>query len=209
MSKKTSTQLDREIAETLASSTPKKLTAKRAKDFRDSGNYEVRDESGTLVALLFRDPESREWYEDSVPGMPQTHYTERWRGLTQADALAAIARRRGLSPMSTTTSPHHATKKPANKAWYVFYIPKGRMPKSFSGKSGWNWPKAYFGPYESRAAATSAVQGEMTVFEEPATRYKIRNVTPREFAKLWGRPPESGYAPPWSVELKRRGLPGY
>ncbi len=93
---KTSAQLDREIAEALA--TPPAgagLTSKRAKDFRDSGNYEVRDKSGTLVALLFRDPESREWYEDNLPGMPQTHYTDRWRGFTQADALAAITRRRG------------------------------------------------------------------------------------------------------------------
>jgi hypothetical protein len=95
MPPKTPAQLDREIAETLAS-TPPKLTAKRAKDFRDSGNYEVRDTAGTLVALLYRDPESHSWYEDHMPGMPQTHYIDRWRGHTQADALAAIARRRGL-----------------------------------------------------------------------------------------------------------------
>ena len=99
--KKSSERLDREIAEALAEPQPAqatsssaKITAKRAKDFRDSGNYEVRDEAGALVALLFRDPESREWYEDSLPGAPQTHYTDRWRGFTQADALAAIARRR-------------------------------------------------------------------------------------------------------------------
>ena len=98
--KKSSARLDREIAEALAVRQPatgeileKKLTAKRAKDFRDSGNYEVRDETGTLVALMFRDPESREWYEDQLPGTPQTHYTERWRGGTQADALSTIARR--------------------------------------------------------------------------------------------------------------------
>lgn len=91
---KTAAQLDAEIAEALAGPTvEKKLTAKRAKDFRDSGNYEVRDETGAIVALLFRDPESREWYEDQMPGSPQTHYTERWRGFTQADALATIARR--------------------------------------------------------------------------------------------------------------------
>jgi len=98
MPKKTAAQLDREIAETLTAQPTtgieKKLTAKRAKDFRDSGNYEVRDETGALVALMFRDPESREWYEESLPGVPQTHYTDRWRGFTQADALAAIAKRR-------------------------------------------------------------------------------------------------------------------
>lgn len=99
--KKSPAQLDREIAAVLtrtaepAQAAPKKLTAKRAKDFRDSGNYEVRDETGTLVAIMFRDPESREWYEDQLPGTPQTHYTERWRGGTQAEALATIARRHG------------------------------------------------------------------------------------------------------------------
>lgn len=94
---KTAAQLDREIAETLAGGTTveKKLTVKRAKDFRSSGNYEVRDESSALVTLLFRDPESREWYEESLPGLPQTHYTDRWRGFTQADAVASITRRRG------------------------------------------------------------------------------------------------------------------
>jgi hypothetical protein len=97
---KTPTQLDREVVEILASRQPatglleKKLTAKRAKDFRDSGNYEVRDESDTVVTLIYRDPERREWYEESLPGAPQTHHIERWRGLTQAEALANIARRR-------------------------------------------------------------------------------------------------------------------
>ncbi|MCJ7598226.1 MAG: hypothetical protein MUO41_06310 [Methyloceanibacter sp.] len=97
--KKTHAQLDAEIAAALAApkheaASAPKLTAKRAKDFRDSGNYEVRDESGALITLMFRDPESREWYEESLPGIPQTHYTERWRGLTQAEALASIAKRR-------------------------------------------------------------------------------------------------------------------
>ena len=100
--KKPPAQLDREIAEALGARPPaasavveKKLTAKRAKDFRDSGNYEVRDETGALVALLYRDPESREWYEDQLPGSKQQHFTELWRGFSQADALATIARRRG------------------------------------------------------------------------------------------------------------------
>jgi hypothetical protein len=88
---KTAAQLDAEIAEVLA----KKLTAKRAKDFRDSGNYEVRDATGTLVALLFRDPENREWYEEGLPGTPQKHYvTESWLGSTQAEAIERLAKRR-------------------------------------------------------------------------------------------------------------------
>ena len=103
---KTPAELDREIAEALASrpapvaSSAPKLTAKRAKDFRDSHTYEVRDDFGTLVALMFRDPESRDWYEEELPGMPQTHYIDRWCGGTQAEALVSItrhvARRRGL-----------------------------------------------------------------------------------------------------------------
>lgn len=101
MSKKTPAQLDREIAEALSPGPTggvleRKLSAKRAKDFRDSGNYEVRDETGELVALMYRDPESRWWYEDSLPGMPQAHYSERSLGFTQVDALATLARRRGL-----------------------------------------------------------------------------------------------------------------
>lgn len=95
---KTPSQLDREIARALAGPVAgalpeRKLTAKRTKDFRDSGNYEVRDETGALVALIYRDPENHEWYEDSLPGRPQTHYIERWRGGTQAEALANITRR--------------------------------------------------------------------------------------------------------------------
>ncbi len=82
------------LAAPVSSASAERLTAKRAKNFSDSHNYEVRDASGTLIALLFRDPESREWYEDQMPGQPQTHYTDRWRGFTQADAMATIARRR-------------------------------------------------------------------------------------------------------------------
>lgn len=98
MKPKTRAQLDREIAGALASRPSAGnlvLAAKRAKDFRDSGNYEVRDETGTLVALMFRDPESRAWYEESLPGEAQIHYIERWRGGTQAEALASITRRHG------------------------------------------------------------------------------------------------------------------
>jgi hypothetical protein len=94
-------RLDREILEIVSPPQPeasgppgRELTARRAGDFRDSGNYEVRDETGDVIALIYRDPESRGWYEESRPGAPQTHYTERWRGSTQAEALASIARRR-------------------------------------------------------------------------------------------------------------------
>jgi hypothetical protein len=98
---KTAAELDRDIAEALAAAPASglkkylrthKLTVKRAKDFRDSGHYEVRDESGALVALLFRTA-GRDWYEATLPGEPQTLYTERWRGSTLAEALSSIARR--------------------------------------------------------------------------------------------------------------------
>jgi hypothetical protein len=93
---KTPAQLDAEIAEALATGAglEKKLTAKRAKGFRDSGNYELRDEAGVLVALMFRDPENREWYEEYLPGVPQIHFVARWRGGTQAEAIANITKRR-------------------------------------------------------------------------------------------------------------------
>lgn len=71
------------------------LTARRAKDFRDNHNYEVVDATGTVIALMFRDPESRDWYEDQMPGEPQVHYVERWRGFTKDEALDNIAKRRG------------------------------------------------------------------------------------------------------------------
>ena len=100
MPKKTHAQLDAEIAGVLAGSpaakapsSAVKLTVKRSKDFRDEGTYDVRDETGALVALLFRDPESREWYEAELPGTPQIHYVERWRGGTQAEALESVTRR--------------------------------------------------------------------------------------------------------------------
>lgn len=71
------------------------LTAKRSATFRDDGTYEVHDETGTLVAKMYRDPESRWWYREDPPGMPHTHYSERAIGFTQAEALACLARRRG------------------------------------------------------------------------------------------------------------------
>ena len=99
MPPKSAAQLDREIAETLATPT---LTAKRAKDFRDSGNYEVRDESGTLVALLYRDPESREWYEDQLPGSQQGASV----GHGDHHSIARIARTR--RPMTSAFSIRNA-----------------------------------------------------------------------------------------------------
>ncbi len=78
---------------------------------------------------------------------------------------------------------------PVGKAWYVFYLPRGRVPASFGGKSRWRRPKAYFGPYGSRNEAIADIKHEMVALDEPATRYKFRYLTPEEFTKLWGSPP--------------------
>jgi len=94
---RTEERIKREIEEILASRgvvTEERLTAKRVKDFRDSGLYELRDASGAVVAMIFRDPGSRDWYEENLPGAQQTHFTERWRGSSQAEAIASILRRR-------------------------------------------------------------------------------------------------------------------
>ncbi len=72
---------------------PAGLVAKRSATFRDDGLYDVFDESGKLVGQLFRDPHDREWYEENLPGQPQTHYIDRWRGSTQVEALERLARR--------------------------------------------------------------------------------------------------------------------
>ncbi len=95
---------------------PGKLTAKRAKDFATSGNYEVRDESGTVVALLFRDPGNREWYEESMPGARQTHYTERWLGATQAEAIERLTSRTEREMTFNPPPPPGAPRRPAKRA---------------------------------------------------------------------------------------------
>lgn len=93
-----SAQLDADIAAALARGTGNAdsltLTAKRAKTFRDDGLYDVLDGAGALVTKMFRDPHNREWYEENMPGRPQTHYVERWLGSTQAEALDRITKRR-------------------------------------------------------------------------------------------------------------------
>lgn len=105
-----------------------------------------------------------------------------------------------LSPYVPAASAPTALVTGGGKAWYVFYIPKGRMPKSFGGKSGWDWPKAYFGPFESQALAKAAVRREVNALGELPARYKIRHVTADEFAKLWGKPPEDHFVSSWSAE---------
>lgn len=67
------------------------LTAKRAPDFSYTGDYYVTDETGTRVAVIYRDPESRDWYRMDAPG----HYSVNWLGSTKAEALATLARKLG------------------------------------------------------------------------------------------------------------------
>ncbi len=63
------------------------LTARRASDFRESGNYVVIDATGQQVAVIYRDPESREWYEEGTG----KHFSECWLGSTKEEALATLA----------------------------------------------------------------------------------------------------------------------
>lgn len=100
-------QWEREISGVLGASgtVPGGLTVKRAPDFRDSGLYDLRDAAGVVVARVFRDPGDRGWYEEDLPDAPQTHYAERWRGSTRAEAVASIARRLGLQPHRSSIIP--------------------------------------------------------------------------------------------------------
>jgi len=65
------------------------LTATRASDFRESGNYDVMLPGGETTQI-YRDPESKWWYEH-VPGK---HYSETVLGFTKKEALDKLAARR-------------------------------------------------------------------------------------------------------------------
>jgi hypothetical protein len=59
---------------------------KRAKDFSDTGNYEVK--VGDKRTLISRDPESGYWYHEG-PG----HFSERVAGFSKGDAVEAAVRK--------------------------------------------------------------------------------------------------------------------
>jgi len=65
--------------------------AKRAPDFKESGNYNVK--IGDTTYQIFRDPETKWWYVDDLPGAKQTHYTERVLSTeNQKDAIAQLVK---------------------------------------------------------------------------------------------------------------------
>jgi len=118
-----------------------------------------------------------------------------WFKYSQSPQSKTRTKAKPATPRGVEEAPYAVGEFNEDKAWYVFYIPEGRLPKSFGGTSGWDWPKAYGGPYENRAAAASAVKRKMREFNESANHFKILNVTPQEFYSLWGSPPQSGFAP--------------
>lgn len=65
------------------------IRAVRADDFADTGDYVVVNDDSRIVAFIYRDPGSREWYE----GHTSKHYTECWLGSTKAEALATLVRK--------------------------------------------------------------------------------------------------------------------
>lgn len=68
------------------------LVAKRAEDFRDTGNYHVEHGGGT--AKIYRDPETGYWFED----VKQAHLHsphEHLLGFTKQEALSKLERLHG------------------------------------------------------------------------------------------------------------------
>ena len=59
------------------------MDAVRAPDFAETGSYHVRTGSGTKT--IYRDPESRNWYEDA-----DGHWTEHFLGFDKNDALKRL-----------------------------------------------------------------------------------------------------------------------
>lgn len=117
---------------------PSRLTAKRSSTFRDDGIYNVFD-GETLIAKLFRSPDDREWYEESLPGQPQTHYTDRWRGSSQAEALARIEARieirRGREnpargPMTENEIQHGMEQELMYAAWDAAGMDQSKRPRA-------------------------------------------------------------------------------
>ncbi len=87
----------------------------------------------------------------------------------ERDLVQARARRQSRKPM-----------------FYAFYYPKGREPGS-----GWKYPKAYFGPFESKSAAEYGVKESWPAKTgESRKRFKIQHLTPSQFKKIWGSLPE-------------------
>lgn len=60
------------------------VSVKRAKDFHETGNYEISLPNGT-IKRIYRDPENGWWYLDA-PG----HYADNCVGFTKKEAVARV-----------------------------------------------------------------------------------------------------------------------
>lgn len=100
--------------------------------------------------------------------------------------------------------------------WYVFYVPPGREPEVFGGKSGWKYPKAVWGPFEERReavkmanvqAAHDGVRGKSI-----AKHYRVKRLTNAQYEHAWGTAPDGEYriVQPWAqtAPLSRYGMTG-
>lgn len=109
-------------------------TTRRAADFKDTGNYEVISESGEVVALIFRDPDDREWYRAMWPGeIDRAHSPiQHWLGSTKGEAIERLASR----SLAKNPSESPDEREAAVERYKTFhrYDPKdvGEFPASFA-----------------------------------------------------------------------------
>ncbi|CAB4212297.1 hypothetical protein UFOVP1446_1, partial [uncultured Caudovirales phage] len=75
--------------EALADGLRKGPKAVRAKDFAETGNYDV--EINGKVYQIFRDADAKAWYQD--PSNTGEHFSKNWLGTTKTEALAALHER--------------------------------------------------------------------------------------------------------------------
>jgi len=91
---------------------PAPLTYKKAKDFAETGNYDV--ETGRGVRKMFKDPESKDWHDESRTGSNFSHIAS-FIGFTRDEALARMEERYGR-PEATAAEKPKAPKAKAPKA---------------------------------------------------------------------------------------------
>jgi hypothetical protein len=75
------------------------------------------------------------------------------------------------------------------RRYYVFYVPEGREPAVFGGKSGWQYPKSYWGPFATRTEAAYEREREAGKYgftgKQVARRMRIKHLTAVEFRRVW------------------------
>lgn len=125
------------------------LRAVRAKDFADSGDYMVVDDDQRVVASIYRDPESREWYEN-----PETnrHYTECWLGSTKKEALTTLVSH-GLDASSESNRAGPDAKRAAAFEKLVGYVRSIVEPSPLVMTLSPETREKYLAPYRERLVA--------------------------------------------------------